>query len=459
MEDLGAQTTAALQRMRTGTRIFKNELEYNSFFRVGQHISKRTPCVSAEFLNPEFPIVFEEWQLKTTVRTKLGIRRTYYCRRARLCRRATGFVSETSRKRKMNARGYTGCNCTAKITVFSRSEGKFPVRVVFHGTHNHDVQLDMLNFLNPIRCCRPIREMVDVKLYSGVTNNFEIRKDIHDELLQNRKQHNNFFRFRNFNMAIALNVNHIRNRRVSLNLDEDALAHTNDANAVQELVTTWARDLGEDCPIMYFKQVGESNSDTDDTDPDSDFKSEDFLLVMQSRAQANMMVENAQILCVDGTHGLTGYGYHLLSIVVVDKHGHGLVCAWALASRENGAIWQLMGQSLRSITKEIQPQVLMSDDKNSAWNGLTRVWPSLKHKLLCHWHLKRNVRKKCMAYDKPRSEKRTRKTKTNGSALRKTPMVENPLGWRYAGGRLVSCSWHAGGGLVLRWCRAGGRLV
>ena len=195
METLGGEAAPSLNRLGTRTRIFKNELEYNSFFRVGQHISRRTPCVSAETLNPEYPIVFEEWQLKRTHQTASGIWRTYYCRRARLCRRATGFVSETSRKRKMNARGYTGCNCTAKITVYSRSEGKFPVRVVFHGTHNHDVQLDMLNFLNPIRCCRPIREMVDVKLYSGVTNNFEIRKDIHDELLQNRKQHNNFSGF------------------------------------------------------------------------------------------------------------------------------------------------------------------------------------------------------------------------------------------------------------------------
>ena len=89
-------------------------------------------------------------------------------------------------------------------------------------------------------------------------------------------------------------------------------------------------------PSYISSKLGsESNSNADDTDPDSDFKSEDFLLVMQSPAQASMMVENAKILCVDGTHGLTGYGYQLLSIVVVDKYGHGLVCAWGLASREN----------------------------------------------------------------------------------------------------------------------------
>ena len=412
METLGGEAAPSLNRLGTRTRIFKNEMEYNSFFRVGQHISRRTPCVSAETLNPEYPIVFEEWQLKRTHQTASGIWRTYYCRRARLCRRATGFVDQTSRKRLMNARGYVGCDCAAKFTVQSKPESKFPVRVVFHGTHNHDVQMDMLNFINPIRCCRPIREMVDTKLYAGVSNNFQIRQDIQNELMQNRNKHNTFFQLRNFNMTIALATNHIRNRRASLNLDGDALALSNDASAVEELLKTWETDLGEDSPVVYFKQFGDSNSNTDDTDPDSDFKSEDFLLVMQSRAQAEMMVENAQILCVDGTHGLTGYGYHLLSIVVVDRHGHGLVCAWALASRENKYIWQLIGESLRPPTKEIEPQVLMSDDKNSAWNGLTRVWPSLKHKLLCHWHLKRNVRKKCMAYEKPCGSKRTESQRT-----------------------------------------------
>ena len=44
----------------------------------------------------------------------------------------------------------------------------------------------------------------------------------------------------------------------------------------------------------------------------------------------------------------------------------------------------------------------MSDDANSAWNGLKHVWSSsLQNKLLCHWHLKRAVRKHCMACSIP----------------------------------------------------------
>ena len=40
----------------------------------------------------------------------------------------------------------------------------------------------------------------------------------------------------------------------------------------------------------------------------------------------------------------------------------------------------------------------MADDSNSAWNGLRRVWSSLKHKLLCHWHLKKAVREHCCGH-------------------------------------------------------------
>ena len=386
------------------TYIFRNQMEYDSFFRVGQLLCDRTPCVRADGIDTDYPIVFEEWQLKEERTNKRGKYQVYICRRARHCRNKKGFVPSPDMKRKRNVRGYTGCNCPARYNVYHLCAGrKFPVQVVFNGFHNHDVQTDMFNFLNPIRCCRTIREMVDTKLFAGVTNAFKIRQSIHDELLLNRQKHESFFQLRNFNMALALTSVQIRNRRMNLCLDSDALAHKNDTIAVEELVRTWETDMGSDSPIMYFKQIGTSNADTDDVDPDSDFNSEDFLLVMQSPAQAKMMSENSRVLCVDGTHGLTGYGYYLLSIVVVDKHGQGLVCAWGLSSRENHRIWQLTAHSLRPVARQITPEVLMSDDTNSAWNGLIRVWPSLKHKLLCHWHLKKNVRKRCMLYEREAS--------------------------------------------------------
>ena len=192
-------------------------------------------------------------------------------------------------------------------------------------------------------------------------------------------------------MALALTTQDVTNRKKQLCVGTyQDLAHKNDANAVSELVNTWNRDLGDDSPVCYFKQVGLRNADTDDTKAKSDFKSDDFLLVMQTPEQAKMLETNQRIICVDATHGLTAYDYYLLSIVVVDMYGHGLVCATAIASRENGTVWELFGKALRSAVtpaeikcdgnkssfnglQRVWPEVLMSDDTNSAFNGLKKV--------------------------------------------------------------------------------------
>lgn len=172
-----------------------------------------------------------------------------------------------------------------------------------------------------------------------------------------------------------------------------------DASAVAIVVKSWSA-RGDDSPIRYYKHVGENNYDTQpgrqsrfDT---KDFLPEDFLLVMQSPQQALMLAENPRTLCVDATHGVTGYGYYLLTILVIDKQGSGLPVGWAIASRENAYVWYLFSKSLREEALAAKPEVIMSDDSNSAWNGLRATWSSIKHKLLCHWHIKRNVKLHCV---------------------------------------------------------------
>lgn len=164
--------------------------------------------------------------------------------------------------------------------------------------------------------------------------------------------------------------------------------------AVQVIVNGW-KARGDESPVRYYKKVGDCNEDTKETQK-SPFKKEDFLLVFQSPQQAEMMVDNPRTLCVDATHGLTGYDYYLLTILVVDECGHGLPVGWSITSRENSFIWKLFGKSLRPNSLACKPEVLMADDDNSAWNGLKPVWPTLKYKLLCHWHVKQNVRKHCL---------------------------------------------------------------
>ena len=379
--------------------IFANQRELQCFLRVGQHVTYCSPCVNRQILKTNHPMVYEQWQLTSTKKKS----KFFQCQRARGCRKGKGkgFVQSPDRKRKRSIRGYVGCECPARMTITCNAAGGFDV--TFRGIHNHDVQTDMLNFINPIQVCRTIRDMVDEKLYTGISKAGKIRQTIHEELLHQcqRKDHESCFQFRNFNMAIALETKDIINRKQQLCLEPDALVNKNDALAVEELVKTWQHELGEESPVRYFKQVGLKNADTDDEDPKSDFNSQDFLIVLQSSDQAQMLIENPRILCVDATHGVTGYDYYLLSIAVIDSNGSALLCAWALASRENHLIWEIFARNLWPATKGVHAEVLMSDDANCAYNGLIRVWPSITHKLLCHWHVKNNVRKRCMACEIP----------------------------------------------------------
>ena len=73
--------------------------------------------------------------------------------------------------------------------------------------------------------------------------------------------------------------------------------------------------------------------------------------------QAQMMKEYPRIVCVDGTHKLNTYGHVLLSLLVINGNGQGLVTAWAIASRENGTIWFIMCKNLRPMCVQLKPEV------------------------------------------------------------------------------------------------------
>ena len=164
------------------------------------------------------------------------------------------------------------------------------------------------------------------------------------------------------------------------------------------MVNEW-RQLGEESPIRYYKKKGEHNDDvlkkTKKDKKKSDFEANDFLLVFQTKLQSQIIAANPRTLCVDGSHGVTGYDYFLLTILVLDRYGQGFPCAWAISSRENGYVWFLVGRALRKESQDAKPEVLMSDDTNSAWNGLRKIWKSLKYKLLCEWHIQRNIKLHC----------------------------------------------------------------
>ena len=300
--------------------------------------------------------------------------------------------SRTQYKRKP----LIGCMCPARHIVLVKPDGS--VSVTFQGHHNHDVQEEYAVFyVNPVKVCQEIRDLVDHKLLAGMTKTNKIKDDI-NKSLSDRVDHETLEDERIFQMTKWLEPQMIANRRNELHLSNEYITDPDDATSVCNLVEMWKRkDNDAANPVRYFKPQGVEDTYTCEKE-NSEYCKKDFLLVWQTEAQAQFMADNPRIVCVDGTHGLTKYGFTLLSVCVINVFGQGLVCGHGITNRENARTWYLTVANLRPVALACKPEVLMSDDTNSAWNGLRLVWPSLRFKLLCHWHVRQNVRKRCYGH-------------------------------------------------------------
>ena len=106
------------------------------------------------------------------------------------------------------------------------------------------------------------------------------------------------------------------------------IKHSDDATSVK----AWLLEMEEkeDNPVLFYKFQGDSTKEPS-------LLPSDFVIVFQTEFQAEMMCKFApnHVVCVDSTHGITGYDFKLLSMVVIDEFGEGIPVAWLLTTRED----------------------------------------------------------------------------------------------------------------------------
>lgn len=122
---------------------------------------------------------------------------------------------------------------------------------------------------------------------------------------------------------------------------------------------------------------------------------------MASKFQLDMLLKFGQngTICLDSTHGTTGYDYQLTSIVVVDEFGNGLPTAFCLSSKSSAIEWTTFFKAIKdSISTTLSARVLMTDNDPAFYNAWVEVMGPVEHRLLCSWHVdqawRRNVPKK-----------------------------------------------------------------
>ena len=212
----------------------------------------------------------------------------YRCRRHRQPARA-----RTDRKRNPNRKGSIGVQCRARFELIDEPNGE--LLTIFRGFHNHDCQREYLDHIKPVHVCQWLRQQIDRKLHAGVTKSGSIVDSIQQEGREKELSDgifNTHEEARAFYMATALTSMMVTNRRIQLGLVDPFITHKDDAASVRIMVETLKREKGDASLVVYYKARGEVTSDTSEEEG-SDFTKDDFLLVIQSPAQAKMMQDNA----------------------------------------------------------------------------------------------------------------------------------------------------------------------
>lgn len=133
---------------------------------------------------------------------------------------------------------------------------------------------------------------------------------------------------------------------------------------------------------MYFK------SSSDPPPLDSSVESNTFMLAFQTPYQQKCFhAWGKDFAGLDATHNTTYYENMLLFTVIVrDRHGHGMLITWLISSNGKGTTINYFLQQLRARNPGVVPGKFMSDN-DSAQLGKIRFRYPESHLLLCWWHV------------------------------------------------------------------------
>lgn len=190
---------------------------------------------------------------------------------------------------------------------------------------------------------------------------------------------------------------HLHNIKKQFSLQGSERCHENDATSVH----IWVKAMADkqETVVRFYKQQGS------DMPGSSTFAKEDFALVLMTEAQEDLLKElGSGTVCIDSTHGTTGYDFQVTTLLVLDEYGSGLPVAYMISNRTNTPTMQAFFESLKSTTGEVHAAYFMSDDAQEYYKAWSSVMGKPKNKLLCIWHVDKNWRNKILSLIKGRQQ-------------------------------------------------------
>ncbi|KAB0804500.1 hypothetical protein PPYR_01470 [Photinus pyralis] len=140
----------------------------------------------------------------------------------------------------------------------------------------------------------------------------------------------------------------LHNIQQTLNLNNEAIRHTNDAVSIE----SWVKEV----------EILEKFAD--------------------------------DCICLDGTHGLNPYDFQLHTLLVLDDLREGFPCAFLFSNRSDVEILVLFFSCIKEkMKRQIKPRVFMSDMEKTFYNAWIRVMKPADFRIYCTWHVDRSWRK------------------------------------------------------------------
>ncbi|XP_037507472.2 uncharacterized protein LOC119383421 [Rhipicephalus sanguineus] len=161
-------------------------------------------------------------------------------------------------------------------------------------------------------------------------------------------------------------------------------------------VLLWVKHMENelDNPVLFFKHQGW----LDKPDILSRNESElldinDFMIVIMTEPQRDLLASlGSDRICIDGTHGTTGFDFQLVTLLCVDEFGVGFPVAFCITNKVDQKAMETFFKSVRQKHGEVTARVFMSDDAPSFYNAWQAIMGNVEKRLLCAWHIDKNWR-------------------------------------------------------------------
>ncbi|KAF7371682.1 hypothetical protein MVEN_00024400 [Mycena venus] len=269
---------------------------------------------------------------------------------------------------------------TYKDTLFQQKPGTYDEKIRFFSTvlgnytveHNHPVGNENLRFT---RISHETREYIAGLLRLKVSPNFIL------QLLHGGVYHNDSGFEDDENGAVASRNDFIQLRdirRIEKAIEAESVRLDPDDG---QSTLKWVERLQSQGALLGFK------AKSDPPPPSSGLEPDTFSLMIQTKWQQKKFQQYGQhLLCIDATHNTTIYEKLLLTTLVVrDKHGHGVPVAWMLASSATQATIYYFLKVHRAHNPSTIPRNIMSDFDRGQINACVDAYHAFI--FLCWWHV------------------------------------------------------------------------